>query len=177
MKLKLAFFSLALLVSGCASNSPVTDYDVNYDFAAVNQFQWQSPAEVSNPLTHEKVKDAIINNLTQKGLYEADPSAIKVTAYNQLIEKPKNTGFSVGIGGGSYGSSGGVGGSVRVPVGGNSEVHQFVRIDFVSSANQKLIWRGEASRAWVDGDNADKKQQIITQLVNDILAKFPPDND
>ncbi|GLS82395.1 DUF4136 domain-containing protein [Paraferrimonas haliotis] len=169
-----ATLALTGVLAGCASNNAVVDYDMDYDFSQISSYQWQPSATSDDPLAQDRIEQAVKAALSAKGLSASEQADVRVVTYAKLEERAKKSAFSVGVGGGSYGSSGGVGGSVNVPVGAGTEWHQWIRIDFVQVSDNKLIWRGEASDVWPEGANVVKKDKITRAIVEQIIANYPP---
>lgn len=164
----------SLLLLACSSN-PNQDYDTAYDFSQLHTFSSITTASNSDPLSAQRITDAIQSSLLAQGFNQADDAAqFKVNYTFSITNKPKTSGLSIGLGTGSWGSSGGVGigTSVGVPIGSDSAKLQTIQIDMIDTRTQQLIWRGSDSFSF-DSGGADKAQ-LTQQTVAKILAQFPP---
>jgi hypothetical protein len=86
----------------------------------------------------------------------ASAAIVSSIAVNATVVQPSSS-FTLGIGGGSWGSSGGVGGSVAVPVGGSNVVQGLGASTSVTlAATAKPIWSGRVS----SGTQGTVAQQI-----------------
>ncbi|MCG9711513.1 DUF4136 domain-containing protein [Shewanella insulae] len=173
--LRLLILTIAtLLLSACASK-PSTDYDTQYDFGSLKHFTLQRPTDIGDPLSTERIDNAIVENLTQRGYQQSpDQTQFMVTYGFKVVDKPKRSGVSIGLGTGSWGSSGGVGvsTSVGVPLGKDNTKMQIIQIDIVDSASNKLIWRGSDKFDYDDG--GEKKAKETRETISKILNQFPP---
>ena len=62
---------------------------------------------------------------------------------------PRSSGFSIGVGAGSYGSSGGISGGASIPVGGSSGGEVYVMqldVSLIDRASNSVVWEGTAIR-------------------------------
>jgi len=102
-----------------------------------------------------------------------DTAALKaVVGVTRSIQPaaPKRSAFSVGVGGGSYGRSGGVGAGVNMPVGGTKSDGEFVtelQVSLVERESNTVAWEGSARRATESGSATAVVQQLATALFED----------
>ncbi|MDX1279781.1 DUF4136 domain-containing protein [Shewanella colwelliana] len=171
---RLSLLAISLLLTACATK-PNYDYDTNYDFNQLKQFSTFTPENTTDPLTAKRVETAITAVLVTKGFAETQENPQFKVAYAFKVEdKPKNSGVSIGLGTGSWGSSGGVslGTSVSVPVGSNTAKIQTIQINIIDTSNNRLIWRGSDKFNFDNG--GDEKAEETQKTVATILALFPP---
>ncbi|ABM25973.1 conserved hypothetical protein [Shewanella sp. W3-18-1] len=171
----LAILLSALVLLSACSSKPKNDYDLNYDFAALRSFTQLTPQPTDDPLSAQRIQTEINDQLTQKGFVENTTSPDFNVTYALLTQdKPKDSGLSIGLGTGTFGSSGGIGigTSVGVPLGSDTAKIQTIQIDIVDPKTKKLIWRGSDSFDFDTG--GDKKAQDTAKAVSRILTQFPP---
>ncbi|WP_157582103.1 DUF4136 domain-containing protein [Shewanella woodyi] len=165
----------ALLLTACSS-TPKSDYDIDYDFSQLNTFFEQAPAESSDPLSASRIQTAITGTLLDKGFRRDEEQAdFHVTFGYRIDDKPKDSGLSIGLGTGTWGSGGGVsvGTSVGVPIGSDTAKIQTIQIDILDPLTNRLIWRGTDS---FDYDSGGEQKAAATQAtVRKILNQFPPE--
>ncbi|GIU11885.1 MULTISPECIES: DUF4136 domain-containing protein [unclassified Shewanella] len=169
----LVLLPLVLLVA--CSSTPKNDYDLNYDFSSLKSFSQLEPSHNSDPLSASRIQQAIANSLGNQGFVaQAENGDFNVTYGFKVEDKPKDSGFSIGLGTGSWGSSGGasIGTSVDVPVGSDTAKIQTIQIDIIDPKTNQLIWRGTDKFNFDDGGEAKAEETKAT--VAKILAQFPP---
>jgi len=163
-----------LLLSACAAK-PKSDYDVGYDFSQLKSFIEFSPTQTNDPISSTRIINAINGALTAKGFIrdEVDPS-FKITYTFKVDNKPKDSGVSIGLGTGTWGSNGGIsiGTSVGVPIGSDTAKIQTIQIDIIDAQSNKLIWRGSDKFNFDAG--GEEKAEDTAKTVTKILALFPP---
>ncbi len=163
-----------LLLTACSS-TPKNDYDVNYDFSQLKTFSQLAPATNNDPLSANRIQQAIASALVNQGFSAQEQTADFHVSYSFKVEnKPKDSGFSIGLGTGTWGSSGGasIGTSVDVPVGSDTAKIQTIQIDIIDPNSNQLIWRGSDKFTFDEGGAAKADETNIT--VAKILAQFPP---
>ncbi|RTR40880.1 DUF4136 domain-containing protein [Shewanella canadensis] len=163
-----------LLLSACAAK-PKSDYDVGYDFSQLSTFIEFSPTQTNDPISSARIIDAITDALTAKGFVRSiDHPSFKVTYAFKVENKPKDSGVSIGLGTGTWGSNGGIsiGTSVGVPIGSDSAKIQTIQIDVIDTQSNKLIWRG-TDKFNFDAGGAEKAEDTHN-TVSKILSQFPP---
>jgi hypothetical protein len=108
-----------------------------------------------------------------------DPSA----AYVGTIEirqmarpAPRRGGLSIGLGGGSFGRSGGVGGGVSLPVGQSRPgdiVTTNLSLQIKRRADSSVIWEGSASGEGDSRNGGGDLSAQIPELARALLSGFP----
>ena len=181
----LAAVSLALgataLISGCASTpaEPQQMRDPQADFNAFKTFAWNadtSPSKSDQPvsLVDGYIRTAITAELTRKGYVEAATGTtpdLRVEYEAVSAEKIKNNPFRVGVGVGSYGSSGGGSVGVGSPSVKNVKEGTLV-IHVIDPARNAEIWRGSASRELGKGNiEPAAVQSVVTEMLSDFPAR------
>ncbi|MCE9677867.1 DUF4136 domain-containing protein [Shewanella sp. AS1] len=175
LKSPLLLLLLCLGITACSSKSN-QDYDLNYDFSQLKQYQIQTPQSVADPLSGGRIETAIDAALMEKGYVKsAEAPQFAATYAIGVQEKPKSSGMSIGLGGGSWGKSGGVGvgTSVGVPLGSSSTKIETIQIDIIDISSNKLIWRGTDKFEFDEG--GEDKAEDTQETVKKILANFPPE--
>ncbi|MCL1145072.1 DUF4136 domain-containing protein [Shewanella sp. 10N.261.52.F9] len=170
-----ALVSIPLLLLAACSSTPKNDYDVDYDFSNLKSFSQLPPSANSDPLSANRIQQAIATALINQGFNTQEKAADFNVAYSFKVEdKPKDSGFSIGLGTGSWGSSGGasIGTSVDVPVGSDTAKIQTIQIDIIDPNSNQLIWRGMDKFTFDEGGAAKADETNAT--VSKILAQFPP---
>lgn len=86
-----SLFVALVFVSGCSSK-PKNDYDLNYDFKALQSFTQLAPQPSDDPLSAQRIQTEITQQLSQKGFTENASSPDFKVAYGLLTQdKPKDS--------------------------------------------------------------------------------------
>lgn len=163
-----------VILSACASK-PKSDYDTEFDFSQLHSFAPFSPAQSNDPLSSTRIEESITSSLLQQGfVLDRNQADFTVTYSFQVEDKPKDSGVSIGLGTGTWGSSGGVsvGTSVGVPIGSDTAKIQTIQIDIINPKTNRLIWRGTDKFNFDAG--GEEKVADTRATVAKILALFPP---
>lgn len=179
----------AVAIAGCSSNPPVIDYDSSVNFFGYKTYAFISDHPLmrsegsppGSPLLEGRLMRIAEDNLNAKGFTlvansEAADFAIgftvgardkiKVNSYPEPY-RPYYGGWG-GWGAPYYG--GGYGGS-------NVDVQQYVEgtlaIDIYDVSEHKPAWHGAATKRITDSMRRNPDESL-TEIVNEILAGFPP---
>ena len=175
---------LAGLLAACGGAQVSQDYDPGMDFSRLRTFDWYPSQEpVSNdpatnsPLIAQRIRSAVVRNLTQKGYQKVEDRTPDFFVHYQLSVRQKlsssGVSTSVGIGGGFGG--GGFGG---IGIGGPSvrEIEEGTLVlDVIEAGSGKLAWRGTGSKPLSKSPTPEKTTQEVDATVDQILAQFPPE--
>ncbi|WP_051275617.1 DUF4136 domain-containing protein [Aestuariibacter salexigens] len=168
------FFTLFIALSGCANHSVTIDYNAAFDFSSLRSFQLSEPASEPLGLETQRMRQAVIDNLIGKGFERSEGSSdFLVDIVSGQTQQANESRFSIGLGSGSWGRSGGIGigGSVSVPVGQQWLDYQWAEVRVV--ADSKIIWQGR-HQLKLDTQSAQAAQHAQLELIRTILEKFPP---
>jgi hypothetical protein len=170
-----------LALAGCSTMTVSTDYDRSASFTAYKTFDFIPAPEVKNPLIRARVEDAIVKQLTAKGLTRSSENPdLLISGHAKLSSETHfdTTSFGYGMGGwgggywGGYGYGGmGMGSSTtvarEVPVG-------TLIIDLVDAKAKKLVWQAVANDTIDQNASADARDYKINKAMERIFAGFPP---
>lgn len=163
----------ASLLAACAGKPPRTDYAVDFDFSKLENFTMLPAPKNDDPISAERVSNQISRDLQLKGFKDYPRAPDFLVGFNlSTREKQDDSNVSIGIGTGSWGSSGGisVGTAVDLPT---SKDKQEQIIDIrIYDPSRRLIWRGTDAYDFKGG--GDKKAEATRKTVDKILAQFPP---
>jgi hypothetical protein len=180
-----AFGLLGLLVS-CTTPGPkgtdVTRFHLDKPIAPQPVNIEAADNNAADSLAFSSYSNIIAAELKKIGLEQTpgDSAAlIAVVSVTRSMQQapPKRSAFSIGVGGGSYGSGGGMGAGVNMPVGGgNSYDGVFVttlEVKLVERDSNTVMWEGSAIRSTPSGTGnaTDVVQQLATALFRDFPGK------
>jgi hypothetical protein len=169
---------LALALFACSSVQVKSDWDPEADFAGLHTWAWQSStpvatgnARLDNPLLHSRIQTAIRTALAARGyrqIPEGKPDF--EVAYHVAIDR-KLDAQTIYTGYGPYRGWGMAGAHTVVD---EYEVGTLM-IDMVSPATKAVIWRGTAQSRLQDLRTPEEREQRAQDVVDQVLAKFPPE--
>jgi len=189
--LKAGLFSVLLalvcLSSGCATKPYVaTDYEANYNFAALKSFAVKSAKQdtkeniLISPFTLSHIQ-ALVNNELAKRYQSVSETATPdfyVTYHVVMEEKLEPSAYDEMYGFGFWGRGyrypsplfyrPAFDGGVRVYNQGS------LIIDMVDAKTQQPIWRGVSEKRLGKNLSPQKQREILTSAVLEVLAQFPP---
>lgn len=163
------------------ADSVRADWNHNINFEQFHTYSW-GKVNVSDPFDADRIKDAIDQQLRQKG-WELVPEGGQVTicVKDRIKDEQQAETYYDGLGGG-WGMGWGWGGwgwGGWGP-GGFGEAQTKVRnvamghmvIDMFETGNKQLIWRG-ISEGEIH-NNPDKERKTIYEDIGKLLYSFPP---
>ncbi len=177
----------AALLAGCNSDSGQsvkTDYDKNVNFAQYHTFAFQPGRIVSrlgtpdpnNTLVAGRIQNAVVNQLTAKGLQPVTQNPDLVATYvagaktKQDIESmgpdPYNSPYFGGPFGFDRGAYFGAGYNQFYT---NTYTQGTLILDLIDPRTKKLVWR-----AYVSGPVDQPDEKTVSNAVSAALKNFPP---
>jgi hypothetical protein len=183
--LKTHFWMVLLVLvlgAGCSTVRVSQDYEPGIDYAGFATYAWQHDSQpktddirVDDPLIHQRIRTAIDNNLESRYTKADRAVADFLVGYELAIrQKIKSEGSQGGlmIGSGGRGSFGGIGISTGSPVETYDQGTLF--IDVLEPKSGKLLWRGKGTDVVAEHADPEAITRQVNELVQKILAKFPP---
>lgn len=168
--------ALAGIIAGCAPSVTVrTDYEPGTNFSVYKTFTLGADGTEGNPLAIQRIRRALVAQLTAKGLSQAPSDGdLSVRAHVRMRVDTKvdvwNTG---GWGYGYYGRGwGGPYGNTYVDVR-NVPVGTLV-VDLVDRARNEAVWRGIAEGTVDQNATPQESEQRINEAVARMFSHFPP---
>ncbi|WP_263265008.1 DUF4136 domain-containing protein [Pseudomonas sp. RIT-PI-S] len=176
--------TLTVALGGCQTERPNRDYDTTRDFAAYRSWSWQEPAlqyrpddpRVRSDLTEQRLRQAVAEQLDQRGLRQAQGGKpdLKVQAWLIVDNRQQQITTSYG------GPWGPAWGGPWIGQGWNETRSVDYRVatlqlDLLDGRDGKLVWRASQEQVVTD-DNADPEQraQKLRQAVARLLQQYPP---
>jgi len=171
---KTLFLSLYIIGSATLWGQKVhTDWDKEVDFSQYQTYKWAEGTDVPNPLNHQRLVNAVENQLAIKGLQQVETDADLYVSYHASAKEDVTFDTThYGYGGGYYRGGywgGGMGSSTTRAY---TWVKGTVVLDFWDPKTEQLVWRGTAT-ATVD-ENPKKNEKTIHKAVEKMFKKFPP---
>ena len=173
------FLISLMTLSACQSNSMTElDYLPGHDYHAVQTWQWAEPAVQFVPnsaanksdLDAQRVRNAVSEQLTQKGLTHSATPQLQVRAWLITEEHQQRTQI---IQSDYWGDIWGP--SMHAETYDTSYTTLKLQIDILDASNQQLIWRG--SDNWIQPQQRTSpvaRDAKLREHVYKILQHFPP---
>jgi hypothetical protein len=182
MKSTALFVSIAALAA-CSSISVTSDWDTNVDFSIFETFAvLEEPKQPVNRLVDQRIRAALVAELTGKGLRQVDtPDKADLAIGYQVTTEERMSYQTVHSGwersshrfrsshGGNWGRS--VGTSTTRQI--NFTVGTLIIAAFQMD-NKELVWEGSGSRTVNPSSSPEQSEQRINDAVKRILEDFPP---
>lgn len=170
-----------LLLAGCGAMVNV-DYDQQANFQALRTFTLIPTPEtktgderLDSPLVDNRIREAIIATLSQRGYQEVNDNPDFAVAYQLGIRKEtdsQRTSRTVGVG--TYYPHSAIGMTYGYPGYVESYERGILTIDVLNGSDKKLAWRGSSGRRLYNGFSPEQSTKVINAVVKEILDKFPP---
>lgn len=171
--LKAGIFCVVITLGALVMAQEVrTDYDHAYDFSQMHTFATKIGTSWGNPLSEQRVTEAVTKALTQKGLTPADPAsadALVVIHGASQTKKSLDTFYSGGWGG--YGWGGWGPGTSTTTVS-EYKVGTLV-VDIFDAKTKKLVFRGVGQDEV--SDKPEKNTKKVDKATEKMFKKFPPE--
>jgi hypothetical protein len=178
-----------LLSLACGSGIELNhDYDQQLDFSQFKTFQWvpskskdpgsqsAQQAQQTSGLIEERIKNAVINELTKKGMRSvtSDPD-VYVVYHLGTQDKVDIADYGYDYG---YGRYGGVYGGPYGAGGGGISTYNYTEgtliIDMFDAVNKQLAWRGSGTGVLDENPSPEQLTKGINEAVAAILSQYPP---
>jgi hypothetical protein len=171
------------LLAGCGTTVNV-DYDKEANFQALRTFTLVPPLEtktgderLDSPLVENRIRDAIVATLSQRGYQEVKDNPDFAIAYQLGVRQEldsSRSSMTVGVGG--FYPHSAIGMTYGYPGYVESYERGILTIDVLKGSDKRLVWRGSSGRRLYDGRTPEKSEKEINEVVKEILDKFPPGN-
>lgn len=166
---------VSVLTAACAGLRVEHDYDTSINFQALNAYAWQPRKEMDGSLLDSRIRSAVDRELAAKGHRKVGAdNADYFVSYRYTVageDEPNRVSTSVGVGGGSRGTFGGVGINIGL---GRDRQESILGIDVIDPGNGKLLWRGIARQRALTQSDPEETTTKISETVDAILREFPP---
>jgi hypothetical protein len=171
------------LLAGCGSGIELNnDYDQQLDFSQFKTFEWV-PSKGSgggsqiSGLIEERIKNAVVDQLTKKGMTQATGDPDVYVAYHVgTQDKVDVTDYGYSYGG--YGRYGGAYGGPYGAGGGGISTYNYTEgtliVDIYDASNKQLAWRGSGKDVLADNPSPDQLTDNINKAVAAIMSQYPP---
>jgi len=180
MKLLRICMPLALIAATGFAQDVRYNFAPGQDFSGFKTYKWGmvKGAQQLNQIADQQLKATVDAELGRKGLTKVDgDKADLVVAYQvglsqeqQFTTLDSGWGYGPGWRGGWYG---GGGGGFSTTTSDTIQIGQ-VDIDMYQAADQKLVWRGSASKSLDTKAKPEKRQKNLTKAMAKLFKNYPP---
>lgn len=181
---RLLLIPLLLVLVACQGPQVQRDFDPTRDFSAYRAWSWKEPAlqyrpddpRIQSDLTEQRIRDAIAEQLDQRGLRPATASAaagVQVQAWYIVDQRTQQYTTTSGAWGNPwYGYWGG-------PMFTDTRTIDYqvgtLQIDLYDAADGKLVWRGSAEQVLRSRQGTpEERAGSMRELVARVLSQYPP---
>lgn len=172
--MKKRYFAIFLFLVSCSSSKIDYDYDRFLDFNKFKSYNYYPELDSGmNELDDKRLMNQLDSVLQSKGFIKKDNPDLFVNFRATRFEGASP--FSVNLGFGSIGRSGGVGVSGGTPVGGAS-LFEVLFFDIVEANLNELIWQARSEKRIPRETTPLKREHYFLSVVSDVFRKFPPEN-
>ncbi len=164
-----------LLLVGCSGVSVDSDFDPSADFSSLTTYRWLSTKASGDPaldsgLLQERIRRSVDAAMSAKGYRRSDGGSTDFCVASHVSKQSKVDVETIPAGFGYVGWGGGLGTE--------TEVDQYeegtLMIDVIDGAGKKLLWRGTGKTRIASVGSPAARDKEVAEVVNAILAKFPP---
>ncbi|MFC7356567.1 DUF4136 domain-containing protein [Jejudonia soesokkakensis] len=163
---------MLFVFASCSSVRVATDYDRKANFNTYTSYAFYKPgvdkAEISD-LDKKRILRAIDSELSAKGMLKSENPTLLVSIFTKERERVDvyNNNFGWGWGWNPW-WYGNFGNTVSRSTEGS------LYIDLIDAQTNELVWQGIGSARLVTGSDIDERDERIREIVNEILAEYPP---
>lgn len=182
---RLALFGTALMLAGCASQVPpvqVTRFHLGQPFARGDVAVEPRDPTQANSLEFRNWAEAVSAQLARlnfrlaPGVAKSELVAVVDVLYASRSDMDQGSPVSVGIGGGSFGRSVGVGGGVSFPIGkprSREIVGTELSVQLKRRSDGTVMWEGRARGEARSGTPAAEPSAMTRRLAAALFSDFP----
>ncbi|HET8884860.1 MAG TPA: DUF4136 domain-containing protein [Salinimicrobium sp.] len=171
---KLTPILLLFLFASCSSVRVAADYDTQANFDKYNSFAFYKPgidkAEISD-LDKKRILRAIESTMLSKGFTKSESPNLLVSIFTKTEDNiniyRNNMGYGYGWGWSPWYWHSGFN-TV------NTTTEGTLYIDLIDAESMELVWQGMGTAALTQ--DVERKQERINEIVQEILKKYPPEN-
>lgn len=176
--------ALLLGVAACTTSNPGTEVKRFHLGAPIARSTIMLvPADASRPfsLEYRSYADAVARELAAQSFVPVvgDPNSAYVGTldiHQMARPAPRRGGLSIGLGGGSFGRSGGVGGGVSLPIGQSRPgdiVTTSLGLQIKRRADGSIVWEGTAIGEGDSRSGGGDLSLQVPELARALLSGFP----
>ncbi len=173
-----------VLAAGCSSVRVTQDYAKSAEFARYQAFAWATPSHpesddprLANPLLHERIHVAVEDALAARGFRVVEDAAaadLLIRYHTAVRSRVEYQRSGVTIGTGYYSGRVGYGVALDYPYGSREYDEGTLIIDFLDPTTGDLVWRGTGVRPLEETPTPERRDEIVRDVVERILAQYPP---
>lgn len=167
----LAFIFLGLLIISCSTQTVSIDYDREQDFSQIKNYHFEFEESAMNELDINRLKNAVNQELSTKGLTESSNGEIKLRIIpEEFISENQSSSVGIGMGGGNAGFGTSVG--MGIPI--NSEkLNQHYLVSMITNEG-KLVWEGQLDIQMPINASPETREINIQKGVAKLFKNYPP---
>lgn len=174
-KYTLVILLLSWLLSGCATNSKVTqDYKTGTDFSAYKTFSWHNFSSDINTSNQIAIQHQIEQQLALQGfkLVTEMPDLVLDLNIIKHMATPSSTGVGLSIGL-PIGRHGSIGIGTHKLLNRDEQMSGLIILDITAQKTNEIVWRGSADDVPMNYFTLRNQTELNKILIN-LVQQFPP---
>ena len=170
--LPLIICSLCMLLPGCSMTTTNYDYDRDFDFSSLKQYQWlEIPADFpATEIVIQRIKRAVDQHMEMKEFSQSADSPdflISLQGFRDIIREGVERGTA-------YRGYRGYDRTYER----RFDVYEYeegtLTLTIINAAGNNLIWQGNATGTIEPNLSSEKREKRTQETVTKLLANFPP---
>ncbi|MGA2902692.1 MAG: DUF4136 domain-containing protein [Candidatus Korobacteraceae bacterium] len=162
-------FGLLLSTLALAQKTDI-DWDRSANFSNFHTYMWEQSPHPAHGLWHQRIMDAVDQQLQAKGLTKVDSNPDLWVGYSNSIHDQKevigtNYGFGPAWGWGYWGPN-------QVTYNTYITKQGTLVVELADAKNKQLLWRGSATDTITD--NTNKNINKLDKAVDKLFKNYPP---
>jgi hypothetical protein len=139
------------------------------NFSQFHTFKWVTiPGNIHpNQITDQEIQDAIVSQLTGKGLTQTNADNADLYVGYQVALDQERQWNAYGMGGGFR--FGGMGSATSSTITNGTLV-----VDIYDAANKQLVWTGRGTKSLSPSKNQEKNVSNLNKAIAKIMKNYPP---
>lgn len=176
---KVALFSILLIVTACSSVKTSYDYDKEIDFTKYKSYAFSEDATnlKIDDINKKRILQGVESQLTAKGFSNSTNPDIIVDIHIKGKNYQTATATNTGMGyGGYYGYRGYRYGSgfTTTQVSYDNYTEGTLTIAFIDKELNQIVWQGTGVKTIDEDLSPQKREETITNAIQQIMANYPP---
>jgi hypothetical protein len=165
---------LTTWLAACTINNVATDYDPAAMLVGAGSYAWAPPQQGNDPfasLDQQRIRTAVDQALAMKPMQPVAPAEAELWVQSgiELREVRDLNTMEMGAG---FGNPFFIGGETVVHV--NQYTQAIIYVQFINPKTTHVVWRGQVTRPWSEHTEPAKRERVLREALNQIIARFPP---
>jgi len=167
----LSFLLFFILIISCGTIVNY-DYDQETNFSQYKSYNFFPDIDSGlSELDNKRIIYVTDSLLQARGFVKSENPNFLINFFAKEFISESNSSIGIGVGGG--GSSGSIGVSGGIPIGGR-KINQLLTIDFIDTSKDILFWQAVSDAEFKEKTTPTQKEAYYIKLIGKILKGYPP---